>query len=93
MPVCRHVSLSPSLSLPLSLSICGVDLADKGYRARYRVIQVFSWDSKSVPFPVEAHYPNYVSFIRADPESFVREGPTLTTFFSLMGEELSKYHY
>ena len=28
-----------------------------------------------------------------DPESFVREGPTLTFFFSLMGEELSKYHY
>ena len=29
-----------------------------------------------------------------DPESFVREGPTLTTFFfSLMEEELSKYHY
>ena len=36
----------------------------------------------------------------ADPESFVRGGPTLTTFFfffafciSLMGEELSKYHH
>ena len=50
MPVCLHVSLSP-LSLPLSLSICGVDLADQGFRARYRVIQFFSWDSKSVPFP------------------------------------------
>ena len=56
MPVCLHVSLSPlspapSLSLSLSLSICGVDLADQGSRARYRVIQFFSWDSKSVPFP------------------------------------------
>ena len=54
MPICLHVSLSP-LSLPLSpflsLSICGVDLADQGSRARYRVIQFFSWDSKSVPFP------------------------------------------
>ena len=29
----------------------------------------------------------------AAPESFARVGPTLTTFFSLMGEELSKYHY
>ena len=50
MPVCLHVSLSSSLSL----SICGVDLADQGSRARYRalVIQVFSWDSKSVPFPI-----------------------------------------
>ena len=45
-------SLYPlSLSLSLSLSICGVDLADQGSRARYRAIQVFSWDSKSVPFP------------------------------------------
>ena len=44
MPVCLHVSLSPlslplSPSLSLSLSICGVDLADQGSRARYRVIQ------------------------------------------------------
>ena len=51
MPVCLHVSLFPlSLSLPLSLSICGVDLADQGSRARYRAIQVFIWDSKSGPF-------------------------------------------
>ena len=63
MPVCLHVSLS----LSLSLSICGVDLADPGSQARYRAIQAFNWDSKSVPFPinfswynVEAHYPNYV---------------------------------
>ena len=53
-----------SLSLSLSLSMCGVDLADQGSRARYRAIQVLSWDSKSVLFPVEAHYPNYASFIR-----------------------------
>ena len=46
------LSLSPSLSLHLSLSLCGVDLADQGSRARYRAIQVFSWDSKSVPFPI-----------------------------------------
>ena len=54
MPVCLHVSLSPlslPLSLSLSLSICVVGLADQGSRARYRVIQFFSWDSKSVPFP------------------------------------------
>ena len=42
--------LSLLLSISLSLSICGVDLADQGSRARYRAIQVFSWDSKSVPF-------------------------------------------
>ena len=51
MPVCLHVSLFPlspsSLSLSLSLSICGVDLEKKGFRAQYREIQVFSWDSKS----------------------------------------------
>ena len=35
------------LSLSLSLSICGVDLADQGSRARYRAIQVLSWDSLS----------------------------------------------
>ena len=29
----------------------------------------------------------------AAPESFARGGPTLTTFFSFMGEEFSKYHY
>ena len=53
MPVCLHVSLSPpSLSPSPSLSICGVDLADQGSRARYRAIQVFSRDSKSVPFPI-----------------------------------------
>ena len=60
MPVCLHVSLSPplspslrlSLSLSLSLSTCGVYLTDQGSRARYRAIQVFSWDSKSVPFPI-----------------------------------------
>ena len=34
MPVCLHVSLSPpSLSPSLSLSICGVDLANQGSRA------------------------------------------------------------
>ena len=50
---CLSACLSfPPLSTPLylSLSICGVDLADQGSRARYRAIQVFSWDSKSVPF-------------------------------------------
>ena len=60
MPACLHVShsppLSPSLSLSLSLcltlSICGVDLSDQRSHARYRAIQVFSWDSKSVPFPI-----------------------------------------
>ena len=49
-----YACLSACLSFsPLSpsLSICGVDLADHGSRARYRVIQLFSWDSKSVPFP------------------------------------------
>ena len=40
--------LPPSLSL--SHSICGVDLADQGSRARYWAIQVFIWDSKSGPF-------------------------------------------
>ena len=29
----------------------------------------------------------------ADPESFVRGGPTLTIFFNWWGEEGSKYHY
>ena len=29
---------------------------------------------------------------RADPESFVREGPTLTTFFSWWGGRGSKYY-
>ena len=74
MPVCLHVSLSP-LSLPLSLSpplslslgICRVNLADQGSRARYRVIQFYSWDSKSVPLLVDNHYPNYASFIRKVP--------------------------
>ena len=47
------LSLPLSLSHPLlSLSICGVYLADQGSRARYWAIQVFSWDSKSVPFPI-----------------------------------------
>ena len=40
-----YIPLSLPLSLSLSLSICGVDLADQGSRARYRAIQVFSWDS------------------------------------------------
>ena len=52
MYVCLHVSLSLPPPLSLSLSICGVDLADQGSRARYRAIQVFSWDSKSAPFPI-----------------------------------------
>ena len=39
MPACLHVPLSPLSPLSLSLSICGVDLADQGSRARYRVIQ------------------------------------------------------
>ena len=51
---CLSACLSfPPLSPPtlsLSLSICGVDLADQGSRARYRAIQVFIWDSKSGPF-------------------------------------------
>ena len=36
-----------------------------------------------------------LSYSCADPESFVRGGPTLTTFhfFSLMREEGSRYHY
>ena len=56
-PACLHVSLSPPLSLSppslsLSLSISVVGLADQGSRARYWAIQVFSWDSKSVPFPI-----------------------------------------
>ena len=60
--------LSPSLSLSLSQHMwCRP--SRPGSRGRYREIQVFSWDSKSVPFPinlklVEAHFPNYVSFIR-----------------------------
>ena len=52
-----YACLSACLSFPpsppplsLSLSICGVDLADQGSRARYRAIQVFIWDSKSGPF-------------------------------------------
>ena len=52
--ICLSVCMSlflPSLSLSPSLSMCGVDLADQGSRARYWVIQFFSWDSKSVPFP------------------------------------------
>ena len=60
--ICLFLPLSPSLSL--ILNICGVDLADQGSRARYQAIQVISWDSKSVPFPIEAHYPKYASFIR-----------------------------
>ena len=64
-PICLSVcmslflplSLPLSLSLPsLSLSMCGVDLADKGSRARYRAIKVFSWDSKSVLFPINLTY-------------------------------------
>ena len=106
MPVCLHVSLSPplSLSLSLSLSICGVDLADQGSRARYRVIQFFSWDSKSVPFPTNLswlmpiilimhHLSVRFHYMRGS-RKFCQRGPTLTTFFfSLMGELLSKYHY
>ena len=63
MPVCLHVSLSPpltpsvSLSFPcLSFSICGVDLADQESRARCWAIQDFSWDFKSVPFPINLTY-------------------------------------
>ena len=73
MPACLHLSLSPplphplslsvslslSLSPSLSLSICGVDLADQRSHARYRVIQVFSLDSKSVPFPINLSSPLY----------------------------------
>ena len=44
------LSFPPLSPLSLSLSICGVDLADQGSRARYRAIQVFIWDSKSGPF-------------------------------------------
>ena len=91
-----------SLFLPLfrslSLSICGVDLADQGSWARYRAIQVFSWDSKSVPFPINLSYPNYVPFIRnhymRGSRKFCQRGSNLdSVFLSLLGEELSKYHY
>ena len=96
MPVCLHISLS--LSLSFSLSICGVGLADQGSRAQYRAIQVFSWDSESVPFPVEAHYPNYVSFIRnhymRGSRKFCQRGSNLDNVFLVWwGGELSKYHY
>ena len=50
--VCVSVCLSVCLSVSLSLSICDVDLADQGSRARNRAIQDFSRDSKSVSFPI-----------------------------------------
>ena len=57
LSVCMSLFLPPlSLSLSLSLSICGVDLSDQGSRARYRAIQVFSRDSKSVPFPINSSW-------------------------------------
>ena len=105
MPVCLHVALSPlSLPLSLSLSVCGVDLADQGSRARYRVIQFFSWDSKSVPFPTNLswlmpiilimhHLSVRFHYMRGS-RKFCQRGSNLdNVFFSLMGEVLSKYHY
>ena len=82
------LSFSPSLSP--SLSVCGVNLADQGSPARYWPIQVFSWDSKSVPFPINLSWWKPIILIMphlsvtttcGDPESFVRGGPTLKTFF------------
>ena len=84
------LSFSLSLSLSFSLSKSDVGLADQGSRARYRAIQVFSWDSKSVPCPINFSWLKPIILIMyhlsvtttwADPESFVREGLTLTTFF------------
>ena len=47
-----HVFVCMSVCLSLSLNICGVVSADQGSRARYQAFQVFCWDSKSVPFPI-----------------------------------------
>ena len=110
--ICLSVCMSlflPSLSLylPLSLplSICGVDLADQGSGARYRVIQFLSWDSKSVPFPTNLswlmpiilimhHLSVRFHYMRGS-RKFCQRGSNLDNvfFFSLMGEVLSKYHY
>ena len=88
--------LSPSLPLSISLSICGVDLADQGSRARYRVIQFFSWDSKSVPFPTNLswlmpsilfmhHLSVRFHYMRGS-RKFCHRGSNLdNVFFSLMG--------
>ena len=52
MYVCLYLPLPLSLSLSLSLNICGVVPADQSSWARYQAFQVFCWDSKSVPFPI-----------------------------------------
>ena len=103
MPVCLHVSLSPPLSLfshslSLSLSIYGEDLADQGseldtgqFKSLFGTLNQ-SRSRLTFIILIMYHLP-ITTTTYADPESSVREGPTLTTFFSLMGEELSKYHY
>ena len=92
MPVCLHVSLSPpslSLSLSLSLSMSGVDLATRDPEldtGQFKSLAETLNQSRSLltlagkSIILIMHHLS-VTITCADPESFVRGGPTLTTFF------------
>ena len=92
-----HVFVCMSVCLSLSLNICGVVPADQDSRARSRAFQVFCWDSKSVPFPINLSWwksvimvLNYALFIRNHyPTPYTsplsRSGPDVFPIFQCSG--------